>query len=150
MTIQTRQQSNRENEIHTCQFCGGLARYWSQNELPNGKAGGPVVYHCQNHREEGRKSAECTERKIYVLVNRFLIEWANGSQENIPFEVCTPEKEAALRAEAAAQRQPNRNVKRTKRNSRRNSAGNFMHKGYSPADAIVAGDIVGINVNKVR
>jgi len=146
MTIQTRRQNNRENEVHSCQFCGGLARYWSQNELDNGKAGGPVVYHCQNHRNEGRKSAECTERKVYVLVNRFLIEWANGSQVNVPFEVCTPEYETALRAEAQAQRQP-RNSRKAKRNSR---AGSQASRKVNYAELVCGRDTAGVNENKAR
>jgi hypothetical protein len=89
--------------------------------------------------------------KVLLLVNRFLIEDENGKHQiSIPFSKCTPEEDARLREIAAAQRQP-RNVKRTKRNSRRNSAGSkFMHKGYSPADKIVAGDILGTNANKVN
>lgn len=83
---------------------------------------------------------------VQILVNHFLI--TNGDHTaRVEFSDLTPEQEAELRALAAAQRQP-RNVKRTRKHSR-SRAGKFMHKGYSPADAIVAGDILNINENKI-
>ena len=54
-----------ESENSTCRFCDRPATYWSQNE-DGYKALGGVVYHCQQHREQGREAAaveprhECT------------------------------------------------------------------------------------------
>ncbi len=40
-----------------CYACKRPATYWSQDEGPNWTPLGPVVYHCQKHRESAREKA---------------------------------------------------------------------------------------------
>ncbi len=41
----------------SCCDCGRLATYWSQDEGPNWKPLGLVVYHCQGCRDAARQKA---------------------------------------------------------------------------------------------
>ncbi len=52
----------QEKDPNYCD-CGRLATYWSQDEGSNWKSLGPVVYHCQAHRESAREKAG-TKNKI--------------------------------------------------------------------------------------
>lgn len=70
MNIQTHRTLAGDNEFHECEFCSGIAHYWSQNELPNGNAGGGVVWHCQAHRFEGRAEAMSRELPKRTKINK--------------------------------------------------------------------------------
>ena len=61
--VKTHRMLSNDKEInsHVCQFCFKQARYWSQVELPKGKMGGKVVWHCQYHRLSGREVAKVTK-----------------------------------------------------------------------------------------
>jgi len=43
-----------DRDYNPCFVCDVLARYWTQDEYPDGEKQGPVVYHCQRHRKEAR------------------------------------------------------------------------------------------------
>lgn len=54
---------------HTCEFCNRPATYWSQNE-DGVKCLGPSIFHCRNHRQDGRIKAidaKLDQNKINAL-----------------------------------------------------------------------------------
>jgi hypothetical protein len=61
MTVNTYRMTRMDfkclQDYQTCPYCDRDAHYWSQNEGKGYIALGPVVYHCQVHRKEGREAA---------------------------------------------------------------------------------------------
>lgn len=71
MTVKThRMNTRRESERYTCFACTAEAHYWSQDSLKGGIATGAVVWHCQAHREAGRKEAASDRAKARFMQQR--------------------------------------------------------------------------------
>lgn len=56
MSVQTHHMRDDDDQAK-CAYCEREAHYWSQNELADGRAGGPSVFHCQAHRSQARGAA---------------------------------------------------------------------------------------------
>jgi|GEM_PF-5204316 len=66
MAVHTHRQIGKSEQWefgrYSCFLCGKSAHYWSQDENKNGTRNGPVVWHCQAHRNAGRRQARRNSR----------------------------------------------------------------------------------------